>query len=177
MNGEEFVPDTIYMLPGDSIYLVFDTLGHSMVQVPVESWMAETPDPLIGFSLGQGTPNPGDFHTFVIDSLGTFYFLCMQHPDEKGVIMVDPTFTGIMGAVLPVIEIYPQPAFDILYLDRAPSFASLMIADQFGRVVRSSQMPQQRSIELGDLSVGSYFITLLDKTGTPIARQQFMVVR
>lgn len=178
MTGEEFIPDTVLMLPGDSVYLVFDTTGHSMVQVSMQSWLAEEPDTLIGFSMGFGTPNPGDFHTFVMDSLGTFYFVCEQHPDEKGLLMVGPEFTSISDQHIPGFKVFPQPATDIMRIeDPAVSYSSVRIDDDHGRPVRLIPMKISSNFDVSGFAAGIYFLTLLNDQEIPVARQKIIISR
>lgn len=179
MNGEQFVPDTLYLAPGDSIHLLFDTTGHSMVQVPYESWAAGVPDPLIGFSMGEGTPNPGDIFEFAIDSLGTFYYLCMQHPnDEKGVIVVSDEFTAIHEHHLPGFKVYPQPASEVIVIKGEVPYVTIRIDDQQGRPIRTfAKAGSEARVDITEFPPGIYFVTLLDETEKPVAREKVMISR
>lgn len=177
MNGEAFVPDTLYMLPGDSVHLVFDSIGHSMVQVPMGSWEQEIASPLIGFSMGAGTPNPGDLHTFVMDSLGTFYYLCEQHPDEKGLLMVGEEYTSLIEYDLPVIEVYPQPASDRIQMNFSVDFTTLRVSDHRGRVIRTFTFVLNGGYDVSELPTGMYFISAMDRAGSTVAHGKMLIER
>ncbi len=178
MTGEAFMPDTLYMLPGDSVHLVFDTLGHSMVQVPEESWEQEIPTPLIGFSMGFGTPNPGDFHTFVMDSTGTFHYLCEQHPSEKGVLMVGEEFTAIGEYnTLPDVRVHPQPASDRLFITTTLDHAIVRLSDDQGRPLRNYKATRNGGFDVSDVPPGMYIITLLSSDGAPVSRGKALISR
>jgi len=159
MTGDSFEPDTLYLSIGDSIHLVFDTSGHSMVQVPLQYWEAEDPDSLIGFALGEGTPNVGFEHTFPIDSAGTFYYLCEQHPEEKGVLIVFPG-TGINEQQLPGFTIYPQPAFDMIRIDHDRNWNAFRIIDRQGRAVHAANSRNNAPIDISALATGIYVLML-----------------
>ncbi len=176
MDGTGFDPDTIHMIQGDSIHLVFDTTGHSMVQVPETSWMDEVPAPLIGIALGEGTTNWGLEHTFVIDSLVTIYYLCQQHPEEKGVLIVEEGM-AIPQHTLPGIHLHPMPVSDVLYIEAPMAYTSLRFEDRQGRVVREVASNNGRGLDVSQMDAGLYFISLIDAHGSPLARERILIVR
>ncbi len=173
-----FVPDTIYMATFDIILLTFDTTGHSLVQVPENSWVNEVAAPLIGLSLGEGTPNPGDIHEFSIDSVGTIYYVCQQHPSEKGVIIVGEEFTSVHEHAMPGFGVYPQPASEVLYIDHGGVYSSIRIDDDQGRTIQIVATRRvNAAMDVTALSSGIYFVTLIDDAGRAVARQRFIISR
>jgi plastocyanin len=177
MGDEGFSPDTLYLLPGDSVFLTFTESGHSMVQVPHQSWLDEVPAPLIGLSLGDGTPNVGFVHTFVLDSLGSFYYLCTQHPEEKMMIMVG-NFSSVQELQLPGFRVFPQPAQQDVRFDHPGNISSIRITDRQGRVVQHiAHRSPEHPLDVSGLESGLYFMTLLDAAGEPVARERLLIAR
>ncbi len=173
-----FQPDSLYALAGDSIHVTFDTTGHSMVEVPMDSWLVGSSEPHIGISIGEGTINPGVEFTVPVDSAGVIYYLCAQHPnDEKGIIFVSGE-VGIAERALADFLVYPQPANDLVNLKAGTSHERVRIEDANGRVIAGPFAHDMNSpIDVSRLSTGSHFITLLDHDGNVVGRQQFVIAR
>ncbi|MEZ4738424.1 MAG: plastocyanin/azurin family copper-binding protein [Flavobacteriales bacterium] len=159
-----YLPDTLWMQPGDSVH--FQTAGiHDMVQTDSAYW-----------AIGQAIGN-GGFHTtigadttFVIDTAGTYYFVCSPHGivGMRGVLIVDGT-VGLERAAERDgrVRLYPVPAADhmFVHVDRA---ALAGIVDISGRLVgpfMSFDAGRSR-IDLAHLDPGQYLILLHWRDGT-----------
>jgi plastocyanin len=177
-NDLGFQPDTLNIQVGDSVHLTFDSTGHNMIQVPLDSWMAGLTEPHIGVAVGEGTINPGLEFTFGVDSAVTIYYLCEFHPnDEKGIIFVG-TGVGLPERDLPGFEIYPKPANDVLKVRANIPYAQVRIEDTNGRIVSGPILSKDgNAIDVSGLPNGMHFITLLDDQGKALARERCMIVR
>ena len=68
-----YAPDTLFMVAGDSV--AFETQGiHDMVQTDSASWAINQ-----AITNGGFVTNIGVDTTFVIDTAGTYYFVCSPH--------------------------------------------------------------------------------------------------
>jgi plastocyanin len=176
-NDLGFQPDTLYIQVGDSVHLTFDSTGHNMIQVPLDSWMAGQTEPHIGIAVGEGTINPGLEFTFGVDSAVTIYYLCEFHPnEEKGVIFVGMGI-GISERDLPGFDVYPQPANDVLKVRADLQYLKVQIEDANGRIVSGPFTNRDgTAIDVSGLPNGIHFITLLDDQGKALARERCMIV-
>jgi plastocyanin len=176
LTAAGFVPDTLNLAPGDSIHVTIPK-GHSMVQIPMDQWEQEVVVDLIGIALGTGTVNFGTQHIFNMDSLGTFYYVCQQHPSEKGIIVVDEMNVGIAENSLPSFELHPRPASDRITIGSSIPYAGIRIDDRQGRHVATLEPSGDNSLDVSQFTTGLYFLTLLDRGGVPVARDRMIISR
>ncbi len=83
-------PDTLYMAPGDTVQ--FTSVGyHSATEIDSIDWVNNIDNSNGGFDVGFGAPT-GDLW-FVINTPGTYYYICEVHAamGMKGIIIVDAT--------------------------------------------------------------------------------------
>ena len=83
-------PDTLYMAPGDTVQ--FTSVGyHSATEIDSIDWVNNIDNPNGGFDVGFGAPTSDMW--FVINTPGTYYYICEVHAamGMKGVIIADAT--------------------------------------------------------------------------------------
>lgn len=100
-------PDTLYMAPGDTVQ--FTSVGyHSATEIDSIDWVNNVDNHNGGFDVGFGAATADMW--FVINTPGTYYYICEVHADMgmKGVIIVDET-AGIQ-------EIYASDSFNFYAL-------------------------------------------------------------
>ena len=83
--GNDFVDDTIYISPGDTLEL--DSPYHSATEIDSIDWVNNVANYNGGFDVGQGSASPG--YWFVISDPGTYYYICRPHAamGMKGIII------------------------------------------------------------------------------------------
>jgi plastocyanin len=170
-----YLPDTLWMQPGDSVH--FQTAGiHDMVQTDSAYW-----------AIGQAIGN-GGFHTtigadttFVIDTAGTYYFVCSPHGivGMRGVLIVDGTL-GLEHVANghDRLRLYPVPATDHLYvLVNDAAIASIM--DIHGRSVGAflSMDIGWNRIDISRLDPGQYVVLLRRSNGTQVTGRFSVLAR
>lgn len=131
-----YLPDTVWMLAGDSIH--FQTVGiHNMVQTDSSQW-----------AIGQAVSNGGFATviqadtTFVIDTVGTYYFVCAPHGfvGMRGVLFVEApsSLTGSTRRTPSTIELYPIPTRQTLFVELAEE-ADVKVTDVHGKQLGSAR--------------------------------------
>lgn len=172
-----YLPDTVYLEPGDSIK--FQPQGiHDMVQTDSAYWAINQ-----AISNGGFVTTIGVDTTFVIDTVGTYYFVCSPHGFNgmRGVLLVDSLLsTSVHTADLRnTVAIHPSPAVDHI---RFPCGEGTAHAD----VRSSSGMMHGRialhtsgwhRMDVSTLASGRYVLVLLDRSGLPHASGSFVIVR
>ena len=168
-----YLPDTLWMQPGDSVH--FQTAGiHDMVQTDSTYW-----------AIGQAIGN-GGFHTtigadttFVIDTAGTYYFVCSPHGivGMRGVLIVDGT-VGLEHVANghDRLRLYPVPATDHIQVTIARAGLA-RIVDMQGRAVGPmfTVGAGTERIDLDHLGSGNYLIVIRWSDGSE-ARGRFSVL-
>ncbi len=84
-NGNNFVPDTLYVNLGDTIYFNI-TNNHNAVEVSENTWNSNGTTTNNGFNIPFGGGN------WIVDSIKTYYYVCQPHAamGMKGVIISNP---------------------------------------------------------------------------------------
>ncbi len=86
---------------------------------------------------------------------------------EKDCDFIVPTIDSKFSGV----NIYPNPCREVVWVeDRNSDINKINIVDIDGRVIRHAQLVSSQ-IDLGDLSVGVYFIRIVTKEGTIVYRK------
>ena len=102
----EYIPDTAYLIAGDSIH--FDPTNglHNMTETSFSDWSNNQAITNGGFDTAIAVDT-----TFVIDTAGTYYFVCLPHGfvGMKGVLIVSPLSVSIEEEKELPIEPWPNP--------------------------------------------------------------------
>lgn len=146
-----YLPDTLYMQPGDSVH--FDPLGglHNMTETDYANWLISQ-----AFTNGGFDTEIGADTTFAIDTAGTYYFVCLPHGyvGMKGVLIVEDPVSVPPAPGLKFI-VFPNPTNGLLTVQGLASSASLRLLDAFGREVLSSL---SADLDLSLMANGLYFV-------------------
>ena len=150
-----YLPDTAYLTAGDSIH--FDPTGglHNMTQTELPAWLINQAISNGGFDTAIGVDT-----TFVIDTAGTYYFVCLPHGyvGMKGVLIVAPLSTSIEEARINELRSYPDPTTGLLNI--GPQYVRLEVFDLMGN---PHGVFTGRQIDISGLKDGFYLLRI--KTG------------
>jgi hypothetical protein len=109
---------------------------------------------------------------------GTYRFT-LEARKNNGCLETDTTYlttkddVGILThSLTPSIQLYPQPAADILHID-GMDIANIQLFSMQGALIRSIKLEGMGSIVVKDLPGGIYFIELTSKEG-PVARLKWL---
>ncbi len=171
-------PDTLYMQPGDSVK--FQPQGiHDMVQTDSSWWAINQAIPIGGFETEIGIDT-----TFVIDTVGTYYFVCSPHGFNgmRGVLLVDSALvTGTPpGFLPPKVSVAPNPANDLVRVSSSHARARwLELHDSKGdRLLWGISMRHGTAVlDVSNISAGRYVAVILDKEHRPLGTTVLMVLR
>ena len=171
-------PDTVVMLTGDSIH--FQTQGiHDMVQTDSAAWAINQ-----AISNGGFVTTIGADTTFVIDTAGTYYFVCSPHGfvGMKGVLLVDTTFsTGLRDRQpRPTVQAIPSPARDRVRISCGhPQAAWVELYGMHGELLREAEVLVQGEAELdvSAIASGHHVVLVLDRGRRPLASGPLMIMR
>jgi len=159
-----YLPDTVYLNAGDSIH--FDPTGglHNMTQTGLPAWLINLAISNGGFDTAIGADT-----TFVIDTAGTYYFVCLPHGyvGMKGVLIVAPLSTSIEEARINELRSYPDPTTGLLNI--GPQYDRLEVFDLMGR---THGVFTGRQIDLSDLKDGLYLLQIKIGDQTFVVRIQ-----
>lgn len=168
-------PDTTYMVAGDSVK--FQTQGiHDMVQTDSAAWAINQ-----AISNGGFVTTIGLDTTFVIDTAGTYYFVCSPHGfvGMKGVLLVDSTIsTGVHQAIATSrISVYPSPANDHFYVEGVEPGDEIELFDPLGNKVTREQAAHRGTtmVRTNGISCGNYFVVVRSNTGAFIGWSMLVV--
>ncbi|MAJ89648.1 MAG: hypothetical protein CMD08_00005, partial [Flavobacteriales bacterium] len=105
-NGNNFVPDTLYVNLGDTIYFNI-TNNHNAVEVSENTWNSNGTTTNNGFNIPFGGGN------WIVDSVKTYYYVCQPHAamGMKGVIISNPT-TCNKNVTQALTGFDPQPVYN-----------------------------------------------------------------
>jgi hypothetical protein len=78
---------------------------------------------------------------------------------------------------MPGLNVYPQPASEVLFIDHEGSYTSYELIDHQGRPIRNGTRLEPGGFDVSAFSAGVYFLTLLDAGGTPVAREKIIISR
>jgi plastocyanin len=168
-SGTTFTPSTVTIKVGDTISFQIASM-HNALEVSQSTWTANGNTPLPGFEVGFG----GGTVTGL--TAGTHYYVCAPHASVgmKGQIIVN-TATGIDNLIPSSdnISIYPNPTtgkFVVQYkgiTTQNSNSASLEVYNLKGEQICSLPiLSEQTSVDLSDLTSGSYFVRINDNEKT-----------
>ena len=171
-------PDTVVMVTGDSIK--FQTQGiHDMVQTDSAAWAIDQ-----AISNGGFVTNIGEDTTFVIDTAGTYYFVCSPHGfvGMKGVLLVDTALsTGLRDRQpRPTVQAAPSPARDRVRVTCAhPQASWVELRGMHGELLREAEVLVQGEAELdvSAIAAGHHVVLVLDRERRPLAAGPLMIMR
>lgn len=171
-------PDTVYMLAGDSVK--FQTQGiHDMVQTDSAAWAINQ-----AISNGGFVTNIGLDTTFVIDTAGTYYFVCSPHGfvGMKGVLLVDSTFsTGLPERrAEATVQLVPNPAqAHVQVTCTHPQAAWVELCAITGERLRAAvALDQGRAdLDLSGIVTGQHVLRVLDLGRRPLVARPLLIVR
>jgi plastocyanin len=150
----EYLPDTVYMIEGDSIH--FDPLGgvHNMTETILTDWLNNQ-----GISNGGFDTEILADTTFVIDTAGTYYFVCIPHgfAGMKGVLIVDPLPTGIDDQSVNDIFVFPNPTSGKIQILSDQVIERVSVFDMTGR---GHGIFESAHLDLSGLKSGVYLLRI-----------------
>ncbi|MFN4235096.1 MAG: immunoglobulin domain-containing protein [Bacteroidia bacterium] len=79
--------------------------------------------------------------------------------------IVDYNLTGINENALGSLEIYPNPARDIVWI-KSDASTQIIISDLSGRIIKEIKIENELKLELSDFSNGIYLVNYLNNKGT-----------
>lgn len=166
-SGNTFIPEEITIELGDTV-LFNITSYHNAVEVSQSTWDANGTTPNGGFDIAYGGGE------LVLNSTGTFYYVCTPHASlgMKGIINVTSTVTSLDQGTAEdnskaALNVYPNPVSDMMYLNfnvSKQSGISIDIVDITGRTTQNLINSQYdagtytETVNLSNLSPGRYFI-------------------
>jgi hypothetical protein len=87
-------------------------------------------------------------------------------------VVNDPT-VGIHEEHLPTLGLYPNPATDVIQIDRMTNgMVTVRVFDPMGALVMQRSMA--RTLDVSSLADGIYLLEALDAAGKPLARTRFV---
>ena len=159
-----YLPDTAYLTAGDSIH--FDPTGglHNMTQTELPAWLINQAISNGGFDTAIGVDT-----TFVIDTAGTYYFVCLPHGyvGMKGVLIVAPLPTSIDDHIVGELQVFPNPTCGLLKINA--HYEHLEIFDLSGRTLGTFVGDQ---LDLSGLMDGFYLLQIKTEKGIVVRRIQ-----
>lgn len=155
--SNDFQPQSITISPGDAIE--WDcTEGFHNVDGSLDTY----PDNPEGFSSGDPESAPWTY-TFEFTEEGTYTYQCNVHSGTMiGTVIVDQ-LTGIDDYSEAVIDIYPNPANDFIFIEGASNVEGtvrLAIFDITGKKVIEEPLMGQKRLDLSELKSGIYLYNL-----------------
>ncbi len=171
-------PDTLVMQPGDSVK--FQPQGiHDMVQTDSAWWAINQAIPIGGFETEIGIDT-----TFVIDTVGTYYFVCSPHGFNgmRGVLLVDSALvTGTPPPfMLPKVSVAPSPANDLVRVTSSHTGARwLELRSSKGdMLLRGISMVNGTAVlDVSSISPGQYAVLVFDKDHRTVGSSILMILR
>lgn len=158
-----YLPDTIHMQPGDSIKFVANGGLHNMTETNYANWLTSQ-----AFTNGGFDTEIGADTTFVVDTVGTYYFVCLPHgyAGMKGVLIVD-VVNSIVQNNRPYnfIQAYPNPTSGKASLSCQIPIQNVVVLDIWGKVLKEQH---SSDLNFSDLKSGTYLLRILagDRTYT-----------
>lgn len=170
--GNSFSPAVINMVAGDQIHLVLAN-PHTCTEVDQATWDANGNTPNAGFNF------PAGEHTFSLDVLGTYYYVCTPHAGMgmKGQIIVT-SGTGVQEAPAgDAVQITPNPALNEVRITGLGQGQIAMIYDAAGKLALEATPIAGGMLDISSLEAGKYSVSILDKQGALITVKPLVVVR
>ena len=176
ISGFTYSPSSISAQIGDTINISASS-SHPLIQVDSSTWHANGTTPLSG---GWGTKSSD--YTFVITQVQDIYYICQFHVGMgmKGMISVTGTTVGLSKNKLgDQINIYPNPAKDIIYIDSRNSDKEkrIEIFNIQGKQVFSSKLSSKllsvKNSEVG--SAGNYLVKIFDHNNKATETRQLVL--
>ncbi len=166
-------PDTLYMAPGDTVQ--FTSIGyHSATEIDSIDWVNNIDNSNGGFDVGFGAPT---FDTwFVINTPGTYYYICEVHADMgmKGIIIVD--------ASAQINEMYPSGSFNFYGLGNGSYKLQYTDSDRYevynlnGQLIIEGGLDQMNTETILDthLMNGAYTVRFSKNGRTTMVKKGFV---
>jgi len=77
-------------------------------------------------------------------------------------VVFDPT-SAIENINSEMLDIYPNPATNIIHIGSLNNSAHYSIMNSFGQILKKGEVPRNRQLDISMLNSGIYFIDILDK--------------
>ncbi len=156
LNDKQYVKDTIIdglMTPAgllvldDQLYIA-EFAGDRVVQVS----LTETDPSPVTYSTGAGPI------ALAADSAGNVY---ISEITNNRISRINPPISNTEDLISPIqVNLYPNPAHDLLRLESVERFDHYQIRDIRGTVVQKGTILADQSIDVKDLRSGSYYLSL-----------------
>jgi Secretion system C-terminal sorting domain len=128
-------------------------------------------DSLMGKVTGATSPSIAAVNT-------EYYYVVVT--DKNGCKGVSPKYyfdvtrLGVKNISGAIVNIYPNPATDKLYVESATALRSVISSIEGKAILRSGLIKGKNEIDISSLSPGVYTITLYDETGARVAVQKLI---
>ena len=166
----EFDPLVLNINAGDTVRVALDP-GHGFREVSQTTWDLNVGSPGTGWEFNPSSQL--EIHDLVTTIPGTIYYVCPQHVSMgmKGRIVVAQGTIGLSESNRPQFRIQPNPATGTIWITDLPVGAvRARVVDAMGRVRNEQALMPGGSVDLEELSSGTYQVILLGDRGNTIAQ-------
>ena len=172
-EGFSFFPAVLTIQAGDSVHVVTAS-PHTCTEVSQATWNANGNTSNGGFNFPPGS------HTFMLDVVGTNYYVCIPHASMgmKGQIIVEDNSIGVQeNTANTALQLFPNPASTSIHIAGVASGQRIQVREVTGKVALEVLLAEDGMLDVSALRTGSYSIAVRDAQGNLVATERLTIAR
>lgn len=181
-----FTPQVLTITQGDNVQFVFTTGTHNAMEVTETAYNNNSANPIVSGGFQINLMRQAGTYQVPAGTLtvGTHYYVCTPHAaqGQKGMIIVNPSNTGINTPTNPMVKIVPNPAHSLVRIKftENSSVRNIVVNDITGRMLKKDQVDigeMETTWDISTWKAGIYIVQFLDDRNKVLLRQKLEVTK